>query len=88
MAVLIEIMFSFWAMLAGWFTTGKGPKYIFSLGSRNSYRAFEPKAKPTTDRWGMNLGWLLLMTPSCIRTMRASDIISVWQPRSFFVRRP
>ena len=79
---------SFLAILAGLFTTGKGPKNMFSLWSKNSYRAWEPKAKPTTDRPGMNLGRLLLMTPAFIRAMKASDIISVWQPRSFLDIRP
>ena len=88
MAVLMEIMLSFLAMLAGLFTTGKGPNHTFSLWSRYSYSALEPKAKPTTVRRGMNLGRLLLMTPAFMRAMMESDIISVWQPRSFLFIRP
>ena len=36
MAVLMEIMLSFWAMFTGLFTTGKGPNHILSLWSRYS----------------------------------------------------
>lgn len=48
----------------------------------------DPKAKPTTVRPGINLGRLLLMTPAFIRAIMESDIISVWQPRSFLDMSP
>ena len=88
MAVLMEIILSFWAMFTGLFTTGKGPKNRSSLWSKNSYSARDPKAKPTTVRPGINLGRLLLMTPAFIRAIMESDIISVWQPRSFLDMSP